>query len=226
MTPTMRAGLIGGAAGCATMFLLDPDRGARRRALVRDKAIRASRKTRDAAGATRRDVANRLGGLRARVTHANDSMADDGKVEARVRAALGRVASHPRAIQTAAAGGCVMLSGDVLASEMPAIVAAVNRVRGVASVENNLRVHESADGIPSLQGASARRDSWAGWIRGNWSPAALLAAGVTTGAAAIAVSSFARRGAAPAHEDDPAAIEVIAIEPLYPDSVGFEEDLH
>lgn len=226
MTPTMRAGLIGGAAGCATMFLLDPDRGARRRALVRDKAVWATRKTRDAAEATRRDVGNRLGGLRARATHASDTVIDDSKLHARVRAALGRVTSHPRAIDVAAAGGCIRLSGDVLAADVPAILSTVNRVPGVQRVDNGLRAHVNGDGIPSLQGTSARRDSWGGWMRGTWSPTALLAAGVTTGAAAIAVSSLARRAAPSPDGDGATVIDVIAIEPLYPDAVRFEEDWH
>ena len=67
MTSAVRAGLIGAGIGGASMFLLDPDRGARRRALVRDKAVRATRKTRDAAGATRRDLSNRLSGLQSRI---------------------------------------------------------------------------------------------------------------------------------------------------------------
>ena len=49
MTSAVRAGLIGAGVGAASMFLLDPERGARRRAVVRDKAVWAGRKTRDAA---------------------------------------------------------------------------------------------------------------------------------------------------------------------------------
>ena len=74
MTSAVRAGLIGAGVGAASMFLLDPDRGGRRRALVRDKAVWASRKTRDAAETTRRDLSNRLTGLQARV---RNQFADD-----------------------------------------------------------------------------------------------------------------------------------------------------
>src|SRR5687768_4718196 len=59
MDDTMRAWICGVGVGASAMFLLDPDRGARRRALLRDKAVRAKRKTRDAADATARDIANR-----------------------------------------------------------------------------------------------------------------------------------------------------------------------
>ena len=60
--------LIGGAGfGAGMMYFLDPDRGRRRRALVRDKSIRWSRKTRELAGSTSRDVQNRAKGMEAAV---------------------------------------------------------------------------------------------------------------------------------------------------------------
>jgi hypothetical protein len=65
MTST-RSALLGAGIGATSMFLLDPARGARRRSLLRDKAMRAQRKTRDVAGATWRDLNNRMTGLRAR----------------------------------------------------------------------------------------------------------------------------------------------------------------
>lgn len=61
MNTAVRSTLVGMGAGL--MFLLDPGRGARRRALVRDKAIRATRKSRDAYEATRCDLGNRARGV-------------------------------------------------------------------------------------------------------------------------------------------------------------------
>ena len=58
--------LIGAGCGAALMFLLDPSRGPRRRAIVRDKVVRAARKTREVAQATRRDLGNRATGMAAR----------------------------------------------------------------------------------------------------------------------------------------------------------------
>src|SRR5437016_282892 len=95
-----RSSLIGAGIGAGVMFLLDPDRGARRRALVRDKVAWAARKTRDAADATQRDVTNRVAG--ATVAARNRFSADDVEdrtICERVRAQLGRAASHPRAIE-------------------------------------------------------------------------------------------------------------------------------
>ena len=58
--------MLGGLAfGALTMFLLDPDRGNRRRALARDKMYSAMVKGRKQINAKSRDLANRAKGLRA-----------------------------------------------------------------------------------------------------------------------------------------------------------------
>jgi gas vesicle protein len=195
MTSTVRAGLIGAGIGGASMFLLDPDRGGRRRALVRDKAVSAARKTRDAASATGRDLGNRVGGLQSRVrARLSDEAVSDGTMRERVRAALGRVASHPRAISVAVADGWATLSGDALDAEVAAIVRCVERVRGVKGVQNELRAHAAADGIPALQGKAERAGWWSRWIHEGWSPTALLVAGVATGALAVTAAAVARHG--------------------------------
>ena len=130
MNSAARSSLIGASVGAGLMFLFDPSRGARRRALVRDKVVRAARTTRNAAGATTRDLGQRLTGVAARTrSRLADDAADDRIVCERVRSELGRVASHPHAIPVASNGGVVTLSGDVLASEAPAIVSAVGGIR-------------------------------------------------------------------------------------------------
>jgi osmotically-inducible protein OsmY len=191
MTSAVRAGLIGAGVGAASMFLLDPNRGARRRALVRDKAVWASRKTRDAAEATRRDLNNRLTGLQARVRNQfADDAADDATLHARVRAALGRVTSHPRTISVGVMNGVVTVSGDVLEAEASAVESAIAGVRGVDSVRCDFKTYASAEGIPSLQGGGDNRSaSWSSWMSpDNWSPTACVACtGLTIGAVALAV---------------------------------------
>src|SRR5688572_32260387 len=91
--------LVGVGAGAALAYVLDPGQGRRRRALMRDKFVRASRKTRDGLDATARDLANRTKGVaaasRGRFTATH---VDDARLLERVRAKLGRVCSHPRAI--------------------------------------------------------------------------------------------------------------------------------
>jgi gas vesicle protein len=62
--------ILGGAAlGALTMFLLDPDKGRRRRALARDKMYSAAIRTGKRIDAKSRDVANRAKGLRAEASH-------------------------------------------------------------------------------------------------------------------------------------------------------------
>jgi gas vesicle protein len=205
MTSTVRAGLIGAGIGGASMFLLDPDRGARRRALVRDKAVRATRKTRETAGVARRDLNNRLSGLQSRVrARFSDETVDDEIVAERVRAALGHVTSHPRAICANVTGGLVTLTGDVLEAEAPAIVSGVAAVRGVEGVQDEMRTHASPDGTPALQGGSEPSSQWTGWVRGRWSPTAILTAGAGVAAGAVLIAAARARangGTSPDHRE-------------------------
>ena len=99
----------GAAVGAGVMALLDPGRGAYRRALIRDQIFRASHKTADGLDALSRDVGNRARGA---VAEARNTMRPDHvdarKLEERVRAELGRVVSHPRAIDVMASDvGCI-----------------------------------------------------------------------------------------------------------------------
>ena len=56
--------VLGGAVlGALAMYMLDPDRGRRRRALVRDKAYSAALHTRRNVYAKSRDLANRTKGI-------------------------------------------------------------------------------------------------------------------------------------------------------------------
>ena len=62
--------ILGGVAlGALAMFLLDPDKGRRRRALARDKMYSATVRTGKRIDAKSRDLANRAKGLRAEASH-------------------------------------------------------------------------------------------------------------------------------------------------------------
>src|SRR5688500_9037008 len=62
--------LLGGIGlGAGMAFLLDPGRGARRRALIRDKAVRLWHDAEYAAGKVGRDTRNRAAGLAAEARH-------------------------------------------------------------------------------------------------------------------------------------------------------------
>jgi len=186
--------LAGAGVGAAIALMFDPAGGGRRRALVRDKAVRASRVTRDGLDATARDIAHRAQGIAAatRGRFTADLVTDDRLLE-RVRAKLGRVCSHPRAIDVNVRDGEVTLRGPIMATEVDRVVATAAAVRGVRSVVNELDAHEDASGIPSLQGRGRVAGPRLDILQHNWAPAtrALVAAGVV--ATGVYLASHAGR---------------------------------
>ncbi|HSJ65184.1 MAG TPA: SRPBCC family protein [Gemmatimonadaceae bacterium] len=190
---TDTAALLGALGlGAALMFFLDPSRGRRRRALVRDQVLHAVRKGEHGVEATVNDLTNRAHGLaaEARNRFREDDPTDDVLV-ARVRSELGRVCSHPRAVIVTALDGVVTLSGPVLDGEVDNVLAAARSARGVVSVENRLEVHEHPGNVPSLQGGLARTGTRMELLQEHWTPAARLLVG--TGGAALAGYGLSRR---------------------------------
>ena len=175
--------IAGFIAGAGLMYLMDPDRGARRRALVRDQAVRARHRLTEGAGVTGRDLRNRARGTAAELrSRFRREMPDDEILHDRVRAALGRVVSHPGAVTVSVADGQITLQGQVLAHELEDLVRTVAGVRGVSDVRNELVVSASPEGVPSLQGGR-QREARAELAQDNWAPATRLAAGTIGGAA-------------------------------------------
>lgn len=169
--------LVSIGAGMALMYFLDPNRGGRRRALVGNKVYSAANSLPDATRVTAQDLSNRAYGLWAETTRLFSSdNASDQVIEARVRSKMGRVVSHPHAIHVTSQDGNVSLDGLILSDEVPALLAAVEKVRGVKSVENRLQQHHSPEGISSLQGGS-HREQPSEFMQEHWSPGARLVAG-------------------------------------------------
>jgi osmotically-inducible protein OsmY len=164
-----KAALVGGLGlGAALMYLFDPDRGRRRRALIRDKAEGAANKASDYAGKMSRDLRNRAYGVVAEtksIFH-HEEVTDDVLID-RVRAKLGHYSAHVGAIDVTAQGGTVILSGSIVAKEVPEVLRAVRSVRGVKSVENQLRMHPEPGSVPSLQGTPAPLGSEPGTAAGT-----------------------------------------------------------
>ena len=188
------ASIIGSVAlGAVAMYAFDPDKGRRRRALARDKAYSLMLDTRHAAGATKRDVAHRLDGLQARARRlwSTRPTADDLQLIERVRARMGRMVSHPHALQVGALRGRVTVSGPVLAHEKASLLAAVRTVWGVHGVEDLLVVHDHPESIPSLQGGS---DPFAVHPHEHWPPA--LRATALSGGVLIALFGARQRSLA------------------------------
>jgi uncharacterized membrane protein len=163
------------------MYWLDPAAGRRRRALLRDKLTRVSSDFGDAIGVARRDLTYRTRGLGARVRSifATEHVPDEVLAE-RVRSAMGRIVSHPGAIDVAAVNSMIRLTGAVLAGEHSALLDVVSAVRGVEYVLDELAVYADGRGIPSLQGGRRRRPaSLAGYE--HWSAATRLLVGALGG---------------------------------------------
>jgi hypothetical protein len=187
--------ILGAAVGAGLGYMLDPQSGRRRRALARDQMVRASHKTIDALDATGRDMAHRARGIAAatRGRFANEFVDDYTLIE-RVRAKLGRVCSHPRAIHVEVTGGHVTLRGPILRREMDDVLSVAAGVRGVQSVTSALEAYDTPDGVPSLQGQGTVAGPTLDILQSNWAPATqalVAAAGLAVTGAALAM--YARR---------------------------------
>lgn len=172
--------------GAGFMYVLDPEKGRRRRARVRDQVARAIDKTGDAVDTTSRDLRNRARGLvaEAKSLFRKDKALDEVLIE-RVRSKMGRVVSHPHSIQVTANQGRVTLRGPILEKEVHDLLKCVSSLRGVTGIDNQLEAHEQGSHIPGLQGGIARPGEQFEFLQANWAPAARLLAGAAGGALAF-----------------------------------------
>jgi uncharacterized membrane protein len=185
--------ISGLGVGAGLAYLLDPDRGARRRALVRDKLTRAARRQGEVFEKGARDLSHRTSGLVARVSGSarRREDVDDAVLVERVRAKLGRYVSHPGSIDIEAHEGRITVKGPIFADEIDAALHAIRRVPGVQSVESDLEPHETAENVPGLQGA-ARPQPRSLPLRDNWPPAIRVLA--TAGGASLGLYGLIRGG--------------------------------
>jgi uncharacterized membrane protein len=174
------------AAGAFSMYLLDPDHGRRRRALLRDRLASGWSRLDDATSVASRDLRNRARGMahEVRSRFSREEVSDEVLAE-RVRARLGWAVSHPGAIEISARSGRVTLSGAVLEREYVRLLRAVWAVRGVADVEDRLAVYESAAGVSALQGAGRAHGRRFGPLQENWPPGVRVVMGAAGGALLI-----------------------------------------
>ena len=175
--------------GAGVMFFADPQEGKRRRARVRDAVVHASHTVQEAACTTSHDVENRLAGLAARAAApvGGRPVPSDDVLAARVRSRLGRLVSHPGAVEVKATSGRITLSGPVFEAELEQLVGGVRAVPGVSHVDAQLEPHAEAGDVSALQGRGPL-DLHAiprGWAR--WTPTTRLVAG----AAGLALMAMA-----------------------------------
>jgi uncharacterized membrane protein/gas vesicle protein len=179
-----RALLAGAAAGGVSSYLLDPDQGRRRRALLQDKLRHSANEITSTADVVARDARNRVHGLKAEAQKLLDrEQPSDGHIEHRVNEAIADLSRHPRAIEVTVTNGRVRLSGPILRDEVDAVMATVARLPGVDVVENDLEVHDQPGSVAALQG-EGRRGTTPGpeLLQQHWSPAPRALAGAIGGA--------------------------------------------
>ena len=186
--------LFGSALGAVAMYFLDPHSGRRRRARTKDRLVHAGKVVSDAGKVTARDASQRVSGLIAGTKRlfSHEEVTDEVLVE-RVRAELGRVVSHPHAVDVFVNVGHVSLSGPVLAHEVRPLLRCVRSVSGVRAVSDELSVHDEAGNVSSLQGGVPRTGPRFELMQENWSPAVRLATGAA-GAALLLSATRAKGG--------------------------------
>lgn len=187
-------GIIAGLGiGAALMYAADPDRGNRRRARAREKLAHQAREFASVAEKGIRDLRNRAQGIFAEAWCSfKTEQVSDEVLMGRIRAKIGRVASHPSEIQVTVENAKVVLSGPVLEGEIDDLVAATYSVRGVERVLSRLEPHEHSENFPGLKGRSRVGRHRPDILEENWAPGTRLLAG-TGGALALAISSRNRR---------------------------------
>jgi uncharacterized membrane protein len=104
-------------------------------------------------------------------------MVDDVVLVERVRARLGRILSHPHAVNVVAHEGVVTLRGPILQHEVKPLLDAIERVADVREVVNELEEHKEPGNIPSLQGGSTPPEPRMDILQHNWSPTTRVMAG-------------------------------------------------
>ncbi|MGH2379253.1 MAG: BON domain-containing protein [Candidatus Limnocylindria bacterium] len=137
--------LLAGAAGLVAMYFLDPDRGRRRRALVRDRAAGTVRRASAAGERVQRRVASDAYGVGRKMSHAGtaeEEPPNDATLAQKVMTELFRDPAIPKgSININAENGVVQLRGQVgRPEEILEIEGRARRVTGVLDVENLLHL--------------------------------------------------------------------------------------
>jgi uncharacterized membrane protein len=137
--------------GATLMYFLDPIRGRKRRARLREAAEHGLRVERELVGKAVRDAQHRAKGLTERVRHPLPTEVSDGVLHGRARAALGRVVSHPGAIEIEVHDGRAIVRGEIFTSEADELLRTLGKIPGLQEIVDRLERHDAAD-VPSLQG--------------------------------------------------------------------------
>ncbi len=170
--------ISGMGLGAGVMYVLDPDRGNRRRAMAQQKLFRLAHLTGDAVDKGVRDLEHRAEGLFAEAASlVRHERVPDDVLELRVRSKLGRLACHPGSIEAHAHQGRIVLAGPVLRGEAMHIARAIRHLHGVRGVDARLEEHDSSENFPGLQGGGERPGDKPELFQENWAPGTRLVMG-------------------------------------------------
>jgi osmotically-inducible protein OsmY len=143
--------LLAAGIGAAVMYLLDPERGARRRAIARDRTRSALRSGAEELGRRAEDARNRVSGaLSTTRGRLRQDSPDDDRLVARVRAELGHHTDEAGHIEVLASNGTVTLRGRIPEEERGELLRAARKVRGVQALNDELETEPSGDGSIGL----------------------------------------------------------------------------
>lgn len=136
---------LAGAAGAALMFFLDPDRGARRRHIARDRVAAAARREVGRVRRLQRRAASDAYGLSRKIAHlvpADAPPPNDATLVQKVESVLFRDPAVPKGrININAEDGTIVLRGELARpDQIDALVMAVRRVPGVRAVKSLLHL--------------------------------------------------------------------------------------
>jgi hypothetical protein len=159
----VRTLLLGGVAGAALMFILDPRSGRRRRATARDRLIGTKNRTTRRARRFGRRTGAELYGAKQKMTHRHPERKpppNDATLAHTVESELFRDPDVPKGrININAEHGVIVLRGEIDRPEqITAIEEQVRKVPGVFDVDNllHLRGTPAPNKAPSLEADAAR----------------------------------------------------------------------
>jgi hypothetical protein len=148
-----RAIVSGLLAGMGAMYVLDPQRGHRRRSIFKDKSFHYVKRGNHYLANATHDLSNRVQGFVAEMQASmKNSNIPDEILEERVRSRLGHACSHPSVIRVRSNNGAITLNGQILKHELHNVLGSIASVRGVKNVVDQLEYHDVNENIPSLQG--------------------------------------------------------------------------
>lgn len=151
----MKRFFAGAMAGAAAMYLLDPDRGRRRRAQLGQKWTARKRSADRAVDRFERDTANRAEGARARAEGGGIfHPSDDRALEVHLHQVLEELDVATSDVSVESVEGLVRVRGQVASeADIARVVRAINGVPGVHGVESLM--HLPGEPAPNKKPARA-----------------------------------------------------------------------